>query len=90
MQVIAEVRGYSYGCSDGAMSVPQIGDILIRNLGTDRFVLVDAVTGKHLAGPVKGFAVAVTIAQQRGARAIWQQNTDERGRPLGDPFKLPA
>ena len=70
------------------MPVPQVGDILIRDTG-DMFMLTDRVTGKHIAGPFKGYLLAAAAARIRGARAIWRQNVDERGRPLGDPFKLP-
>jgi hypothetical protein len=71
------------------MPVPQVGDILIRNTASDMFLLTDVVTGKHIAGPFKGFMLAAAAARIRGGRAIWQQNVDERGRPLGEPFKLP-
>jgi hypothetical protein len=70
------------------MPGPRVGDILIRNTG-DMFQLTDVVTGKHIAGPFKGCMLAAAAARIRGARAIWRQHVDERGRPLGDPFKLP-
>jgi hypothetical protein len=72
-----------------AMPFPQPGDILIRNLQADRFELVDVITLKYLAGPFNSFPDAVRAAHQRHARAIWQQNVDARGRPLGEPFRLP-
>jgi hypothetical protein len=71
------------------MPSPQVGDILIRNTANDMFLLTDVVTGKHLAGPLKGYMLAVDAARMRGARAIWQQNVDARGRALGELFKLP-
>ena len=71
------------------MPVPHVGDILIRNSAGDMFLLTDVVTGKHIAGPFKGYLLAAAAARIRGTRAIWRQNVDERGRPLGDPFKLP-
>lgn len=71
------------------MPVPQVGDVLIRGLRQSRFELVDVVTLKHLAGPFDSFAGAVDAARTRNARAIWQQNVDDRGRALGDPFRLP-
>ena len=70
------------------MPVPQAGDILIRNTG-DMFLLTDIVTGKHIAGPFRGYLLAAAAARIRGARGIWRQNVDERGHPLGDPFKMP-
>ena len=70
------------------MSVPQVGDILIRPRA-DTFLLEDAVTGEHVAGPLRGFMLAVGAARMRGARTIWQQNVDAWGQPFGDPFELP-
>jgi len=70
------------------MPVPKVGDILIRNTG-DMFLLTDVVTGKHIAGPFKGYLLAAAAARIRGARGIWRQNVDEGGRPLGEPFRLP-
>ena len=72
-----------------AMPIPQIGDLLVRMSGAGRFELVDVVTLTLVAGPFDGFAGAMTAARERGVRAIWQQNVDDRGRPLGDPFRLP-
>jgi hypothetical protein len=72
------------------MLIPQFGDILIRNLTGGRFEVVDIVTGKLLAGPFQRFAAAVAAARARDTRAIWQQHIDDRGRALGDPFRLPS
>ena len=69
---------------------PQIGDILIRGLKNQRFTLLDVVTTKFLSGPFDGFPAAAAAARARNARMIWQQNVDERGHALGDPFVLPA
>ena len=71
------------------MPVPQVGDIMIRDAGEDTFLLTDGVTGRLLAGPFRGYMVAIGWAWMRGARVVWQQNMDKYGRPLGDPFKLP-
>ena len=72
------------------MPVPQAGDILIRSLtGDHRFTLLDVVTERTIAGPFEGFRSAVTYARALNARAIWQQSVDDRGRVLGDPFRLP-
>ena len=71
------------------MHVPQVGDILIRNLLIDSFELVDVVTLRFVGGPYPGFRAAVDAARVRKARAIWSQNIDARGRALGDPVRLP-
>jgi hypothetical protein len=72
-----------------AADEPQRGDILIRALKNQRFTLLDVVTTKFLSGPFEGFPAAAAAARARNARMIWQQNVDERGRALGDPFVLP-
>ena len=72
------------------MPTPQSGDILIRRAnGNDAFELHDVVTLERLAGPFEDFAAAVAAARAKKPRAIWQQTLDDRGRPLGDPFRLP-
>jgi hypothetical protein len=73
------------------MPAPQVGDILIRPgaAAADTFILVDVVTGKYVGGPFRGLALAVGAAKSKAPRAIWHQNVDERGRPMGEPFKLP-
>jgi hypothetical protein len=68
---------------------PAAGDIVIRGTTQDRFELVQAVTGRYIAGPFEYFPVAVAAARARGPHAIWQQSVDHRGRLLGDPFRLP-
>ena len=70
------------------MPLPQPGDILIRSV-PGGFELVDAVSLRYLDGPLQTLAGGVAAARLRGARAIWQQHVDDRGRPLGDPFRLP-
>jgi len=70
-----------------ASDYPQVGDILIRGQN-QRFTLLDVVTTKFLSGPFDGFAAAAAAARARNARMIWQQNVDERGRPLGNLFPL--
>ena len=67
---------------------PQVGDILIRGLKNQRFTLLDVVTSKFLSGPFDGFPAAAAAARARNARMIWQQNVEERGRPLGKLFPL--
>jgi hypothetical protein len=72
-----------------ASESPQAGDVLIRGLKKkQRFTLLDVVTTKFLSGPYDGFPAAAAAARARNARMIWQQNVDERGRPLGNLFPL--
>ena len=71
------------------MPTPQPGDILIRRARAGGCELVDAVTHKHIDGPFEAALTAIVGARLRGAHAIWQQHLDDRGRPLGDPFRLP-
>lgn len=71
------------------MPIPQPGDILIRSNPAGGYELVDAVSQVFIDGPFKVALTAVAAARLREARAIWQQNVDDRGRPLGDPFRLP-
>lgn len=72
------------------MPIPQSGDILIRGTsGDDGFDLHEVITLKRLAGPFETFAAAVAAARAKKPRAIWHQTVDDRGRPLGDPFRLP-
>ena len=72
------------------MPFPQRGDLLIRSLPADRFERLDVVSLQFIAGPFDGLQAAVTAARLRNVRAIWQQSADDRGRPPGDPFRLPV
>ena len=72
--------------------IPFEDDILIRPLAGDstRCVLVNAKTLAVIAGPLAMSdctARARAIAEQRGV-TIWQEQIDDRGRPLGPPRKL--
>jgi hypothetical protein len=71
------------------MTVPLSGDVLIRSVTPNRFELVDLVTHELVDGPFDDYRTALAAARLRNARGIWQQNVDERGRLLGEPFKLP-
>jgi hypothetical protein len=71
------------------MAVPQTGDILIKGVTTEYFELVEITTGKIVSGPIAGFPAALAAARATHPGAIWQQHSDERGRPLTDPFRLP-
>ena len=71
------------------MSVPHIDDVLLRACPSGPgFELVHPTTFGRLAGPVATIFAAVEAARSLGANAIWQQSFDNRGRPLGDPFRL--
>jgi hypothetical protein len=70
------------------MANPQDGDVLIRNLPEDRYEFVDALTLRYVDGPFGRLLDAVEAARTLG-RTAWQQVTDERGRPMGDPVRLP-
>ena len=69
----------------GRMPNPHRGDVLIPVSGIT-FELVDVATQKFVAGPFDSLVTASAAARERKAPAIWQQNVDARGRPLGDPF----
>ena len=70
-----------------AMSNPKMGDVILRSLDGS-FELVDALTGQRLFHNILSLPAAVEIARQLGAAQIWQQNVDNRGRALGEPFRL--
>ena len=67
---------------------PQTGDIILRANTASGFELVDAVTHHRIAGPWPDLQPALDAATSSGARAIWHQNVDHRGRVLGEPFQL--
>jgi hypothetical protein len=69
------------------MASVQAGDIAIRRaIGVELFELHDAVTGVLLATS-QTLREALDLPSSRGG-AIWRQNTDNRGRTLGDPVLL--
>jgi hypothetical protein len=39
--------------------------------------------------PFHVLLTAIATARLRQPRAIWRQQVDDRGRPLGDPLRLP-
>lgn len=69
-------------------SSPGAGDVLLRWLGAGMFEILDAKTSRHLDGPVS-LPRAIEVAKASGAAVIWQQNVDERGRPMGSPYRIP-
>ena len=69
-------------------STPCAGDLILRWLGAGMFEVVEAATARPLSGPVS-LSRAVELAKSSGATVVWQQNLDERGRPLGPPYRIP-
>ena len=67
---------------------PATGDVILRWLGGGAFDVVEAETCRHLTGPVS-LSRAIALAKASGAAVIWQQNLDERGRPVGTPYRIP-
>ena len=64
---------------------PKHGDVLIRVFVGSSFQLVDAMTREQIA-IVPALDVAVKLASEYGA--VWRENVDNRGRPLGEPVLL--
>jgi hypothetical protein len=69
-------------------SSPERGDLIIRNRLTETFDVVDAETGRLIAGPFASFAIAIDAAKDRRPGRVWQQSFDQRGRALGDPVRV--
>ena len=65
---------------------PQPGSVILKGSG-GYFELVDAGSHAHIAGPVQ-WSRAIQLAMAHGAKAVWQQDLDEHGRPLGPPFLI--
>jgi hypothetical protein len=63
------------------------GDLLLRGSLTEGFVLVDMGTGEPLSAHGLSLMDALSLAKTFANAALWQQITDERGRPLGEPFR---
>ena len=64
--------------------VPAPGDVVLRGSMDGRFTVLDAIRLTRMAGPFS-LVDALAFARQRGARHIYQQPVDERGRSLADP-----
>ena len=66
------------------------GDVMIRCLPGNEFLVALAVTLKTLEGPFTTFADALETARLFVApgRNIWVEDLDERDRPLGPPFRV--
>jgi hypothetical protein len=77
------------------MPGPQAGDVLIRvqtNTTPTTYLILEAETHRHLDGPFPSMAeAAIAAAKHVGVMAsVWQENLDQRGRPLGPPLRFPV
>jgi hypothetical protein len=69
------------------MLSPTRGDVILRGSIGGAFLVLDAITKHRVAGPLP-LQEAVGFARQLGARNIFQQPVDGRGRFLADPLHL--
>jgi hypothetical protein len=67
-------------------ATPRPGDVLIRPFGESSYALVDAATNEQIA-ITSELRAAVKLASEHGG-AVWRENVDNRGRPLGSPVLL--
>lgn len=65
---------------------PSHGDVLIRAYSDSSYQLLDAGSYEQIA-IIGDLRTAITIASERGG-AVWRENVDNRGRPLGAPVLL--
>jgi hypothetical protein len=65
---------------------PASGDVLIRLYTGSSYQLVDAMTREQIA-IIRDLPMAVRIGSDHGG-AVWRENVDNRGRPLGSPVLL--
>jgi len=63
---------------------PAAGDVVLRGSIDGFFTVLDAIQLTRIAGPLS-LVDALAFARRRGARRIFQQPVDERGRNLADP-----
>jgi hypothetical protein len=69
-------------------AAPQPGDVVLRGDPKSGVEIVDAVTRQRIAGRFRTLEAAVATARFYGAAAIWQQTVDNRGRALGEAYRL--
>ena len=70
-------------------SAPQPGDLLLRNASDGTFVVLDALTERHIVGPLPTLQTAIHAAREHGGTSLWHQSVDDRGRALGPAMRLP-
>ena len=63
---------------------PVTGDVVLRGSIAGHFTVLDGIALNRIAGPLS-LLDALAFARQRGARRIFQQLVDQRGRNLDDP-----
>ena len=65
-------------------------DVLVRHLNSLEYLLVDASTREVLAGPFDTFPSALIAARRiANGNSVWLEDVDNRGRPLGNPVRIP-
>jgi hypothetical protein len=69
------------------MAGPQRGDLIVRNVVTGGFEVID-VDGKHVNGTFDTFIAAYQRARVEAKGDVWQQVVDQRGRPCGWPGRV--
>jgi hypothetical protein len=69
-------------------TAPQAGDVVLRGDYAAGVEIVDAVTRKRIAGRFRTIEAAVATARFYGAGSIWQESVDNRGRSLGNTYRL--
>jgi hypothetical protein len=69
------------------VSTPHVGDVVIRAL-QDGYAVFDAVTENVIGRQLASLGEAIVLARSKGAADVWHQSIDERGRALGEPFRL--
>jgi hypothetical protein len=76
--------------AQGRCLIMKHGDVIIRRLPGDEFLVANAVTLKTLGGPFTTFddALATALLLAGPSGRIWQDNLDDRGRPLGPPIRV--
>lgn len=77
------------------MAGPRAGDVLIRvqtNTTPTTYVLFEAETHRAIGGPFQSMAEAAIAASKCVGLmgSVWQENVDQRGRPIGPPLKFPV
>lgn len=70
------------------MAGPKAGDVLLRGSLEEGFQLTEAVTGRVLRDDFLPLPEALRAAGWQHGVEVWQQNVDNRGRVLGEPFRL--
>ena len=69
---------------------PRPGDVIIRGALSDGFTVVDDVSGRLLDASLMDLTGALKTARAHSRGQIWQEIVDERGRPIGELFRLSA